>query len=263
MVDDHHYFLFPNTVCNVYAGHFITARIRPDATDAERCYFDMFIFNWLSDEERSERRAARHAAVDEGTEVGRVPDQDFSALPTCSSGCIRTGSRASCSPSRRSASCTSTRSSTSCCSASEFGGEGQRAQATTLAAEHLFRLRLELSRRTVLHDGPEGTRVLCRIMEGPPRGSPHRNRATGRVRLGDGPCHRRLPPRCSHDARRRRWRPHPHGVPGIYEGLRERATRRPDLPVLGSEIHLAEQHPSSRPRYAGGRRGDLRDLWLC
>jgi len=81
MVDDHHYFLFPNTVCNVYAGHFITARIRPDATDAERCYFDMFIFNWLSDEERSERRAARHAAVDEGTEVGRVPDQDFSALP--------------------------------------------------------------------------------------------------------------------------------------------------------------------------------------
>jgi hypothetical protein len=68
-------------VCNVYAGHFITARIRPDATDAERCYFDMFIFNWLSDEERSERRAARHAAVDEGTEVGRVPDQDFSALP--------------------------------------------------------------------------------------------------------------------------------------------------------------------------------------
>lgn len=81
MVDDHHYFFFPNTVCNVYAGHFIAARIRPHATDPERCFFDMYIFNWLDEDEREARRGARHAVADEGTEVGRVPDQDFTALP--------------------------------------------------------------------------------------------------------------------------------------------------------------------------------------
>lgn len=50
-------------------------------------------------------------------------------------------------------------------------GKDKGAQATTLAAEHLFRLRLELSRRTVLHDGPEVTRVLCRIMGGTAEGA--------------------------------------------------------------------------------------------
>lgn len=81
VVDDHHYFFFPNTVCNVYAGHFICARIRPDSVDHERCSFDMFVFNWLTDDDRAERAARRHRVVDPDTEVGRVPDQDFTALP--------------------------------------------------------------------------------------------------------------------------------------------------------------------------------------
>ena len=81
MVDDHHYFFFPNTVCNVYAGHFIAARIRPHATDHERCFFDMFIFNWLTDDERAGRSPRTHVVADEGDSVGRVPDQDFTALP--------------------------------------------------------------------------------------------------------------------------------------------------------------------------------------
>jgi len=81
VIDDHHYFFFPNTVCNVYAGHFICARIRPHAEDHERCYFDMFIFNWLTEAERAGRGDAAHVQVEEDTEVGRVPDQDFTALP--------------------------------------------------------------------------------------------------------------------------------------------------------------------------------------
>lgn len=81
MVDDHHYFFFPNTVCNVYAGHFIAARIRPEAGNHERCFFDMFIFNWLTPEQAASRPSRKHHVAVEGTEVGRVPDQDFSALP--------------------------------------------------------------------------------------------------------------------------------------------------------------------------------------
>ncbi len=81
MVDDHHYFTFPNLVCNVYAGHFIAARIRPDATHHERCFFDMFIFNWLSPQDKARRPARKHGVADENSDVGRVPDQDFTALP--------------------------------------------------------------------------------------------------------------------------------------------------------------------------------------
>jgi len=180
MVDDHHYFLFPNTVCNVYAGHFITARIRPEATDAERCYFDMFIFNWLSDEERSERRAARHAAVDEEPRSAASRTRIFSALPNVQLGMHSTGSRASCSPSRRSASCTSTRSSTSCCSASEFGGEGQRGPGHDTGG----RTPLQAAARAVPpHGAPRRTRGDTSALPDHGRdrrgGSPHRNRATG------------------------------------------------------------------------------------
>jgi len=86
MVDDHHYFFFPNLVCNVYAGHFIAARIRPDGTDPERCFFDMYIFNWLTDDEKAGRVIPRHAIAAEDSEVGRVPDQDFTALPKVQKG---------------------------------------------------------------------------------------------------------------------------------------------------------------------------------
>ena len=81
MVDDHHYFFFPNLVCNVYAGHFIAARIRPDSAHHERCFFDMFIFNWLTPQDKADRPPRRHGMAQEDSEVGRVPDQDFTALP--------------------------------------------------------------------------------------------------------------------------------------------------------------------------------------
>lgn len=82
LVDDHHYFLFPNTIMNIDAGHFIASRIRPHATDPEWCYFDLHVFDWLTDEQRAARKPRKHRDLEYSTEVGRVPDQDFTALPT-------------------------------------------------------------------------------------------------------------------------------------------------------------------------------------
>lgn len=81
LIDDHHYFFFPNTIMNVFAGHFIAARMRPDVTDPERCFFDLFIFNWLTEEEAATKEKREHEMLEEGAKVGRVPDQDFTALP--------------------------------------------------------------------------------------------------------------------------------------------------------------------------------------
>lgn len=81
MIDDHHYFFFPNVIANVFPSHYITARMRPDPVDHERCFFDLFIFNWLTDEERASRPRRKHEMLEEGADVGRVPDQDFTALP--------------------------------------------------------------------------------------------------------------------------------------------------------------------------------------
>lgn len=81
LIDDHHYFFFPNVIVNVFAGHFIAARIRPHPDDHERCYFDMSVFNWLTPEEKAARPVPPHRTLEEGTDVGRVPDQDFTALP--------------------------------------------------------------------------------------------------------------------------------------------------------------------------------------
>ncbi len=82
VVDDHHYFLFPNVIMNIDAGHFIASRIRPHTTDPEMCYFDMHVFDWMTPEARAARPRRKHVEVEPGTEVGRVPDQDFTALPT-------------------------------------------------------------------------------------------------------------------------------------------------------------------------------------
>ena len=82
VADDHHYFFFPNVIMNIDAGHFIASRIRPHATDPEQCYFDMHVFDWLSPEQKAARPRRQHVEVAPGTEVGRVPDQDFTALPT-------------------------------------------------------------------------------------------------------------------------------------------------------------------------------------
>ena len=82
LVDDHHYLLFPNVIMNIDAGHFIASRIRPHATDPEWCYFDLHVFDWLSAERKAARPPREHVDLPPGTDVGRVPDQDFTALPS-------------------------------------------------------------------------------------------------------------------------------------------------------------------------------------
>ena len=81
LIDDHHYFFFPNVIVNAFAGHIVLARMRPDAAAPERCFFDLFVMNWLTDSERLTREPSPHELVAENTKVGRVPDQDFTALP--------------------------------------------------------------------------------------------------------------------------------------------------------------------------------------
>ncbi len=81
VVDDHHYFAFPNIIFNIDAGHFIASRIRPHETDAEWCYFDMHVFDWLTDEQKAARPAREHLTLEPGDPTGRVPDQDFTQLP--------------------------------------------------------------------------------------------------------------------------------------------------------------------------------------
>lgn len=81
LIDDHHYFIFPNVIINAFAGHIVLARIRPDVSDAERCFFDLFVMNWLTEDEQQAREPSPHEFVEENAKVGRVPDQDFTALP--------------------------------------------------------------------------------------------------------------------------------------------------------------------------------------
>jgi len=80
MIDDHHYFFFPNVIANVFPSHYITARICRHPSDPERCFFDLSIFNWLIQEERAARPPRKHQLLEEGADVGKVPDQDFTAL---------------------------------------------------------------------------------------------------------------------------------------------------------------------------------------
>lgn len=86
LVDDYHYFIFPNIILNVFSGHFIASRIRPDPVDHESCFFDMFVFDMLTDEQKAARPPSKHVILEKGVSVGRVPDQDFTQLPTVQKG---------------------------------------------------------------------------------------------------------------------------------------------------------------------------------
>jgi hypothetical protein len=84
--DDYHYFCFPNIIFNINAGHFVASRIRPHETDPEWSYFDMHVFNWLTDEEKANTPPRKHIVLEPGNETGRVPDQDFTQLPSVQKG---------------------------------------------------------------------------------------------------------------------------------------------------------------------------------
>jgi choline monooxygenase len=81
LVDDYHYLIFPGLVFNTHAGGFLLFRIRPNATDPDRCWFDLWRFAW-PDENGPVPDAVPNTWVDQGAgSFGQVLDQDFENLP--------------------------------------------------------------------------------------------------------------------------------------------------------------------------------------
>jgi phenylpropionate dioxygenase-like ring-hydroxylating dioxygenase large terminal subunit len=81
LIDDFHYLIFPGLVFNTHAGGFLLFRIRPHATEPDRCWFDLWRFAW-PDEHSPTPAAVPSLWVDQGTRsFGTVLDQDFENLP--------------------------------------------------------------------------------------------------------------------------------------------------------------------------------------
>ena len=81
MIDDYHYLIFPGLVFNTHAGGFLLFRIRPNASDPDRCWFDLYRFAW-PDEHAPQPPPAANVWVPQGSgSFGQVLDQDFANLP--------------------------------------------------------------------------------------------------------------------------------------------------------------------------------------
>lgn len=81
MIDDYHYLIFPGLVFNTHAGGFLLFRIRPHATDADRCFFDLWRFAW-PDQHAPDPEPVPNVWVPQGAgSFGQVLDQDFANLP--------------------------------------------------------------------------------------------------------------------------------------------------------------------------------------
>jgi choline monooxygenase len=81
LIDDYHYLIFPGLVFNTHAGGFLLFRIRPHATDPDRCWFDLWRFAW-PDTHAPTPEPAPNVWVDQGAgSFGQVLDQDFENLP--------------------------------------------------------------------------------------------------------------------------------------------------------------------------------------
>ena len=81
LIDDFHYLIFPGLVFNTHAGGFLLFRIRPHATDPDRCWFDVWRFAW-PDQTGPTPDPVPNTWVDQGAgSFGQVLDQDFENLP--------------------------------------------------------------------------------------------------------------------------------------------------------------------------------------
>jgi phenylpropionate dioxygenase-like ring-hydroxylating dioxygenase large terminal subunit len=81
LIDDFHYLIFPGLVFNTHAGGFLLFRIRPHATDPDRCWFDVWRFMW-PDQREPAPTPVPNVWVDQGAATfGQVLDQDFENLP--------------------------------------------------------------------------------------------------------------------------------------------------------------------------------------
>ena len=81
LTDDYHYFIFPNVSLNVHADDIMMFRQRPHATDPNRMYYDIWMFELVPDgQPRPERPRHQHFRHGDKT-IGQVLDQDAFNLP--------------------------------------------------------------------------------------------------------------------------------------------------------------------------------------
>ncbi len=79
LVDDHHYFLFPNLIVNHFGSTALVTRCRPDPTDHERSWWDVWVLSRIH-----ETTPTPTAPIYDGVptdELGRIANQDLDALP--------------------------------------------------------------------------------------------------------------------------------------------------------------------------------------
>ncbi|MBA3743289.1 aromatic ring-hydroxylating dioxygenase subunit alpha [Sporichthya sp.] len=82
MVDDWHYFIFPNVVINVTAASFLMYRFTPDWSDPNKCIVELVSYEWVLDPEQASAVRAPVRAFGELEEsLGLLMDQDFYQMP--------------------------------------------------------------------------------------------------------------------------------------------------------------------------------------
>jgi phenylpropionate dioxygenase-like ring-hydroxylating dioxygenase large terminal subunit len=79
--DDYHYYIFPNITLNVHAEHFLFFRQRPHATDPDKMYYDVRMFQAVA-KGKQRPPLPDHEQVKHGERsLGLVLDQDSVNLP--------------------------------------------------------------------------------------------------------------------------------------------------------------------------------------
>lgn len=87
LTDDYNYLVFPNITFNTHADHLMLFRHRPHATDPNRMYFDIWMLEYLVDEEEIPEERPRHRFYQYGEKsLGMVIDQDGANLPRVQQG---------------------------------------------------------------------------------------------------------------------------------------------------------------------------------
>ncbi len=82
LTDDYNYLVFPNITFNTHADHLMLFRHRPHAFDPNKMYFDVWMLEYLVDEEEIPEERPRHRYYQYGEKsLGMVIDQDGANLP--------------------------------------------------------------------------------------------------------------------------------------------------------------------------------------
>jgi phenylpropionate dioxygenase-like ring-hydroxylating dioxygenase large terminal subunit len=86
LTDDFHYMIFPNVSMNAHADDLMMFRQRPHATDPNRMYYDIWMFELLPDFEKKPPRPRHQRFKHDDKSIGQVLDQDAFNLPHVQNG---------------------------------------------------------------------------------------------------------------------------------------------------------------------------------